>query len=441
MSNVLDGLDLLRLEGLQNLGYEERDGALIVHAELSEPAAPVCSYPSPKVRKHGKRAVEFKDHPIQRQPVFLRINRQRYRCESCKTTLMQDLPGIDTARLMTVRFRNQLAIDAIPRTFRDAAALNGVEESLVRRVFHSYAQKRLENYIFELPRVLGMDEKVIQGTPRFVMGDVESKKMLDLQPSRKQIDLEKYLHTLDDRHKVEVITQDMYWGYKTINERFFRRAMVVIDKFHVVRYANLAVETVRKAVQAKLDNEGRISLKRKIRLLAARPDNLTDQGKYALKSLLADYPIIGTAVTCKEWFYDIYQCQNRAEAELAYQAWLELLPPEMEKPFKPVMSFMKNRRWRQLIFNYFEHPYTNAYVESLNGLIDQINRAGRGYDLNILRAKALLRYGDVRDLTEDIAFDLMSVPAAEQDLILSSVVGHGVDVSTFQSDVVADSFW
>ncbi|MBN8968975.1 MAG: ISL3 family transposase [Rhizobiales bacterium] len=428
---MLEGIDLLRLEGLMNLGYEERDGALVVHAELRDPQTPTCTCPNPKVRKHGKRAVEFKDHPIQRQPVFLRINRQRYRCEGCKMTLMEDLPGIDTNRLMTVRFRNQLAIDAIPRTFRDAGLLNGVEESLARRIFHSYAAKRLENYTFELPRVLGMDEKVIQGSPRFVMGDVETRKMLDLQPSRRLLDLEAYLHTLDGREKVEVITQDMYWAYKTINERFFRRAMVVIDKFHVVRYANLAVESVRKSVQAKLANEGRVSLKRKIRLLAARPENLSEQGKYALKSLLSDYPAIGTAVTCKEWFYDIYQCQNRAEAERAYQAWLDLLPPEMEKHFKPILSFMKNRRWRQLIFNYFEHPYTNAYIESLNGLIDQINRAGRGYDL---------RYGNVKPLTELYAFALR-LDDPETDVILSTMVGHGVDVSTFERDLVAGSFW
>lgn len=210
------------------------------------------------------------------------------------------------------------------------------------------------------------------------------------------------------------------------------------DGFHVVRYANLAVEQVRKAVQAGLDNEGRISMKRRARLLSARPANLSDDGRYALDRLLGDFPALKTAVTLKEWFYDIYRCQNRAEAEAAYKAWQELVPPDMERFFKPIVSYMRSRRWRPLIFNYFEHPYTNAYVEALNGLIRQIDRAGRGYDLSILRAKALLRYGNVQPLHEVVDFALRPEDA---DDVLSVTFGHGVDVSTFEAAVAADAFW
>lgn len=433
---------MLRLEGLNNFGWEDRNGDMIVNAVIQNPEVPTCACPAPKVRKHGKRTVEFKDHPIQRQPVYLRIERQRYRCDGCGSILMQDLPDIDPKRLMTVRFRNQLAEDSIYRTFKEAGRINGVEESLARRIFYSYAEARLKHYTFDLPRVLGMDEKVIQGKPRFVIGNIETSKMLDLQPSRRNLDLETYFSQFDmeDRAKVEVITQDMYYGYKTLNARYFRNAMVVIDKFHVVRYANLAVEAVRKAVQAKLDNEGRISLKRKIRLLGARTDELSDQGKSALEDVMSDYPLIRTAVTCKEWFYNIYNCQTRAEAEKEYAAWVELLPPEMEKPFSAILSFMKSRRWRPLIFNYFEHPYTNAYIERLNGLIDEINRTGRGYDLKILRAKALLKHGDVQPLTDLYAFSLR-LGDPESERILETMVGHGVDVSTFERDIAAEAFW
>ena len=110
----------------------------------------------------------------------------------------------------------------------------------------------------------------------------------------------------------------------------------------------------------------------------------------------------------------------------------------MERFFKPVLSFMKNKRWHTLVFNYFEHPYTNAYVEALNGLIRHIDRAGRGYDLSILRAKALLRYGNVKPLDETVDFRLTPEMADE---IMGITIGHGVDVSTFESAVGAEAFW
>lgn len=81
---------------------------------------------------------------------------------------------------------------------------------------------------------------------------------------------------------------------------------------------------------------------------------------------------------------------------------------------------------------------TNAYVEALNGLIRHIDRAGRGYDLSILRAKALLRYGNVKPLDETVDFRLTPEDADE---MLGVTFGHGVDVSTFESAVGAEAFW
>lgn len=45
------------------------------------------------------------------------------------------------------------------------------------------------------------------------------------------------------------------------------------------------------------------------------------------------------------------------------------------------------------ILNYFEHPVTNAYTESLNSLIRVMDRMGRGYSFEALRAKILFTEG------------------------------------------------
>jgi hypothetical protein len=159
-----------------------------------------------------------------------------------------------------------------------------------------------------------------------------------------------------------------------------------------------------------------------------------------LNRVFRKHPAIETAVTLKEWFYGIYKCETRAKAEQAYDAWRELLPPELEGPFKPLLSFMREKRWRQYIFNYFDHPYTNGYVEGMNGLLDEISRAGRGYDLWTLRAKALLKYGDVKPLIDKYDFALR-LGDPETDRILATNVGHGVDLSTFANDLRAGAFW
>jgi len=42
---------------------------------------------------------------------------------------------------------------------------------------------------------------------------------------------------------------------------------------------------------------------------------------------------------------------------------------------------------------YFDHPVTNAYTESLSNLIHVMNRRGRGYSFEALRAKILFAEG------------------------------------------------
>lgn len=437
---VITELDLLRLEGLWSQGIEEEDGVVYVHARLTDPEAPACKCDAPDVVKHGKRTVDFRDLPLQRQKTFVRITRQRYRCRACGSVLLQELDCLDSDRVMTVRFRRQIEKDGIEMKFVAAANINGINETMVRRVFKEYARERLSHYTFELPRVLGMDEKVLGGKARFVIGDVEHRFLLDILLSRKQSDLIPYFKAMTGRQHVEVVTQDMFWGYKTLNEECFPRATIVVDRFHVTRYADWAVMSVRKALQSKMTNEDRIAMKHKIPLLQARPDRLNDSGKWELNRLFKQHPAIEQAVTLKEWFYDLYECQTRAEAEKAFDAWLGLVPPEMERHFKPILSFMRTKRWRKFIFNFFDHRYTNGYIEAANGLLDEISRAGRGYDLETLRAKALLKYGRVTPLIDKQDFALR-LDDPETDIILKTTVGHGVDLSTFVHDLRTESFW
>lgn len=49
--------------------------------------------------------------------------------------------------------------------------------------------------------------------------------------------------------------------------------------------------------------------------------------------------------------------------------------------------------WEQEIFAYFDHRITNAYTESLKSLIRVMNRLGRGYSFEALRAKMLFTEG------------------------------------------------
>ncbi len=55
--------------------------------------------------------------------------------------------------------------------------------------------------------------------------------------------------------------------------------------------------------------------------------------------------------------------------------------------FKDLLSAMTN--WSNEIFSFFEQPITNAYTESVNSLAKGMNRMGRGYSFDVIRARML----------------------------------------------------
>ena len=91
-------------------------------------------------------------------------------------------------------------------------------------------------------------------------------------------------------------------------------------------------------------------------------------------------------------------------------------------------------------FAYFDHRYTNATTEALNGLIKAMNRNGRGYQFKTLRAKMLFSKG-VRKKPV-----LMDVPRYgwRQDLMgmvitaPPSATDFGADISTLTAMFTKD---
>lgn len=43
-----------------------------------------------------------------------------------------------------------------------------------------------------------------------------------------------------------------------------------------------------------------------------------------------------------------------------------------------------------MVLAYFEEPYTTGYVEAVNRVLDDLQRAGRGYSFEVIRAKLML---------------------------------------------------
>jgi len=226
---------------------------------------------------------------------------------------------------------------------------------------------------------------------RCVITDIEDRALVEMLPTRTKKAVIAAFSEMDNKDRVELVSMDMWKPYKDAATLIFPNAQIVVDKFHVVRMANDALEKIRKATRKEMTTKQKRSLMNDRYVLLKRRHKLTDEDSLRLSGWTLNYPLLGEGYEMKEAFYDVWNADNQAEAQEAYHAWLQRISPEMKFYFNDLIRAIGN--WHDEIFSYFDNRITNAYTESLNNLIKVLHKVGRGYSFEALRAKMLYSEG------------------------------------------------
>lgn len=240
------------------------------------------------------------------------------------------------------------------------------------------------------PTWLGIDELTLAGKPRCILTNLQEGSVFDLLASRTQAVVTAYLWALPQRNEIEVACMDMWAPYRAACQLCLPQARIIVDKFHVVRMANQALESVRKTLRATLSDRQRRTLMHDRHVLLRRQAELSAKDQLILESWQGALPLLAQAYLCKEAFYGIWDADTVADAEQRYAAWRQQLPGELAAAFAPLTTAMAN--WHEEIFGYFAvsgASVTTAITEALNGVAKVTNRLGRGYSFAVVRAKML----------------------------------------------------
>lgn len=436
-------MNILNLDTLKILECKENEHDYLVAAELVSPpyVCPLCGVARPQTKRFGKKNQLYMDTPIHAKRVGIMINRQRYRCVECDGTFWELLPMIDDSHKATKRLVEFICKQSLRRTFTSIADDVGVTEGTIRNIFHIHVNELEKDRITVTPQWLGIDEIHIIKKPRCVITNIQENTLVDLLPNRNKETVLQYLFNLPFKEEIEFVTMDMWAPYRDAVRVQLPQATVIVDKFHIVKMANECLNTVRKSIRNELSIKARRSLMHDRFILLKRRHGLTMKDQLTLESWTLNYPLLGLSYQLKEDFFDIWNNDDRQEAERCYQQWLNQLTPEAKDAFKPLVTAMKN--WHNEIFTYFEIPLTNAYTESFNNLIRITNRIGRGYSFEVLRAKMLFTNGGKKVSLPKYDADVfcgLYVPDEEifKDVFLNKYATFGIDISTLAAILEQD---
>lgn len=366
------------------------------HIQVITAVAPkvcqLCS--SDSIVGFGRREQLIKDITSHGKRVGIYIDTRRFQCRSCNKTFYEALPEVDANHLMTARLVDWIGKQAIKRTFASIAEEIGITEGSVRNIFRNYINELEQTIRFETPKWMGIDE-IHLIKPRGVITNIQNNTVVELLPNRNKETIIKYLSGLQGKEEIAYVAMDMWAPYRDAVLQVLPDAKIVIDKFHVVKMANEAVERIRKSFKAELSPKVRRTLMHDRYTLLKREVDLTDKEALLLSGWANNFPTLALAYRLKEDFFKIYDAKTHNDALALFANWEISVTHEVRDAFSDLIRAWRN--WQPYILNYFDHPVnqpiTNAYTESLNNLIRVMNRLGRGYSFEALRAKILFSEG------------------------------------------------
>lgn len=289
---------------------------------------------------------------------------------------------------MTKRLMVYIAKQSMRRNFAEVSRDCFVDPKTASKAFNTYVGEKIKGLKRETPRVLGIDEKWLKKEYRAVLGNVENLTVLDMLPNRAEA-LEQYLIDIPNKHKVEVVVTDSYDNYRLMIKEHMPGRLHVTDRYHVVAKASIALDQIRASIAKRLtDRRMGADLRMAKKLFHTRWSLAKEEEREEINKWAHEVPVVGDAYWAKERYCDLYRCSSPAEAEAYYHDWRRTLPQSVRQVF--LQKCRIQPRWMPMVLAYFEEPYTTGYIESLNRFLDDLQRDGRGYSFEVMRAKLML---------------------------------------------------
>jgi len=388
-------MSILNLRSLKVIGVQETGAGYLFTVETVEKPSrcPRCGMIGAAITGHGRKQQVFQDVPDYDSQIGILVERRRYACRECGATFLEPLVEMDGKRHVTKRLLRYIQNRSITNTFTGVAGETGLDEKTVRLIFNDYILEQYKSYRPEAPEWLGINEARLLHGNRCVLTNIKACTILDLLENHDEPTVGNYLSQLSEKERIKHVCMKMWPPYRDAVKSCLPKAEIIIDKCQLIDCARAAVDAVRKSLGAELAPRehrglrcGRKALLKSCRDLA--PEELRERSRF-----LRAFPLLRLACELKEAFCEIFDaCCGKAEAERRYDSWETGIDPALRQFFNPLVASMNY--WRAEIFNYFEtvaeYPVTDAYAESISGLIRQLQRSGRSYSFKALRAGILL---------------------------------------------------
>ena len=346
------------------------------------PICSKCGKQRPGYDRLAARRFEFV--PLWNIAVFFLYAMRRVNCPICGVTV-ERVPWSDGKEHLTTSYRWFLARWARRLSWTEtAAAFNTTWEHVFRSVKYAVhwgiAHRDLSGI-----EAIGVDEIQWRSGHTYLTLVYQisgAKRLLWVSHERTEQSLRRFFELLTDdvRSGIQFVCSDMWKPYLKVIAEQIPAALHVLDRFHIMRNMNVAIDEVRRKEVAELRRDGWEPILTKSRwCLLKRPENLTEHQAAKLADLLRYNLRSVKAHLLREAFQRFWEYTNPTAAAKFLDSWSTEAMRSRLEPMKKVARSL--RRHRHLILNWFRAGGTISagVVEGFNGKAKLTTRKAFGF--------------------------------------------------------------
>ncbi len=379
--------------------------ALVIDIVPRSNSKPVC----PECRKAGtvydrQPARLFVYLPIWTFKTFFRYAPRRVKCPE-HGVKVEALPWAYGKERTTISYQVFLARWAKRLSWQETARIFETSWDTVFRAVQFVVEYGLARRSLDDVTEIGVDEVAVFKGHKYLtlvyQVNAGSRRLLWSGPERKTKTLLRFFRTFGPERsaKLKFVCSDMWPAYLKVIAKKAPQALNVLDRFHIMRKFNEAIDEIRRneVKQFKADGQQNI-LENKRWLLLRRPENLSDKQTARLSELLKLNLSSIKGYLLREDFQRFWEYQRFDFAEKFLDGWVtRTLQTDLE-PMKKVARML--RKHKPLILNWFRAKGTisSGAVEGMNLKVKLTMR--KAYGFRTLKCLQIALYHELGKLPE-----------------------------------------
>jgi transposase len=321
-----------------------------------------------RLRKKHSYLRQVRHELIGLRQSFLRFKAYKFYCRPCHRYFNQQFPGIGRYQRATEKVRSQVFhLHSKGISQKDLAQDLQCGKSTIERWYHQgYLRHNAELDMRLCPKVLGIDEHSFSKKQGYATTfcNLAKHKIFDVVPGKSAASLTDYLHQLGGKERVKVVCIDLSTTYRNLVRQHFPHALIVADRFHVIRLINQMCLQTYQAIDPRMKYQRGL-----LGALRTNPDNLKPHQLRRRDLYFSQQPAIAAVYCFKQKLHRLLtfkhctarQCKRLIPLFLAYIQQLQ------ESSFSYLNTLGKTLyTWRDEIVRMWRFTKNNGITEGFH---------------------------------------------------------------------------